>query len=64
MNTIPASTASTSTATTRQIEALRDEAARAGDLEQVALCDAALRDEADARAECARVIRASAAMGD
>jgi len=42
--------------TNEQIEALRNEAGQAGDLGQVAVCDAALADDAAARAECARVI--------
>jgi hypothetical protein len=39
------------------IAALRQEAGQAGDFEQVALCDLALSGDADARAECERVIR-------
>lgn len=39
-------------------------AATAGDLAQVAICDRALDGDETARAECARVIRAAAAMGD
>lgn len=45
------------------IERLRTEAATAGDLAQVAICDRALDGDETARAECARVIRAAAAMG-
>lgn len=40
----------------RDITALRDEAAEAGDRGQVAVCDRALDGDADARRECARVI--------
>ena len=46
--------------TDKQIETLRAEAGTAGDDEQVKLCDAALNGDADARAECARVISAAA----
>lgn len=46
------------------VERLRAEAATAGDLAQVAICDRALDGDETARAECARVIRAAAAMGD
>jgi hypothetical protein len=46
--------------TNTQIEALSTEAANAGDLAQVALCTAALAGDADARAECERVIAAAA----
>lgn len=42
--------------TTVQIEALRNEAATAGDLEQVAICDRALAGDEAAIAECERVI--------
>jgi len=45
------------TITDEQIEALRTEAGAAGDLDQVAICDRALLEgDAEARAECARVI--------
>ena len=47
-----------------QIQALRDEAAEAGDLEQVAICDRALDLDTEARAECARVIDDARAMDD
>lgn len=40
----------------RQIEELRDEAGRAGDLAQVEICDRALGGDDDAIDECARVI--------
>lgn len=40
------------------IEALRTEAGQAGDLEMVAVCDQALAGNADAIAECERVIAA------
>lgn len=48
--------------TDMQIKALRSEAGSAGDLEQVAICDRALRGDDDARAECARVIADAAAQ--
>jgi len=56
------------TITARQIEILRAEAARAGDMAQVELCDRAL-DTADpgmyeARAECAEIIAAAEAQVD
>lgn len=41
-----------------QIEALRTEAGQAGDLAQVALCDAALAGDEAALAECERVLNA------
>ena len=45
-----------------QIAALRSEAAAAGDLAQVAVCDRALDDELEAIGECARVIAAARAQ--
>jgi len=45
-----------------EIEELRDEAATAGDSDQVAICDRALDGDADARVECARVIAVTAAQ--
>jgi len=39
-----------------QVRALRTEAAEAGDLEQVAVCDRALEGDSDAILECSRVI--------
>jgi hypothetical protein len=39
-----------------QIEALRDEAAQAGDLAMVEVCELALEGNQGSRAECARVI--------
>jgi hypothetical protein len=39
-----------------QVRALRDDAGRAGDLEQVMVCDRALAGSAQARRECAEVI--------
>lgn len=42
--------------TDQQVRDLRDEAATAGDAEQVRICDEALDGDGDARAECARVI--------
>lgn len=47
-----------------QIEQLKTEAARAGDLEQVRICERALRGNVQAREECERVIRAAKAMED
>jgi len=46
------------------IRALQAEAAEAGDLDMVAVCDRALAGDEVARAECGRVIAAAAAMGD
>jgi hypothetical protein len=40
---------------------LADEAAQAGDLEQVAVCELALAGDTAARAECERVVRAARA---
>jgi hypothetical protein len=45
------------TITDEQIEALSTEAGSAGDLDQVAICDRALRGDESAKAECVRVIR-------
>lgn len=45
-----------STITYEQIQALRDEAAQAGDFEQVTICDLALEGDEVAIAECGRVI--------
>lgn len=44
------------TMSTGDLAALRREAAAHGDLEQVAICDRALRGDVDALAECARVV--------
>jgi hypothetical protein len=44
------------------IDALRSEAAEAGNLEAVALCDRALRGDGAARARCAAAIRAVAGI--
>lgn len=52
------------TITDAQIEALRTEAAAAGDDAQVALCDAALAGDETARARCERAIHAAQAMAD
>jgi hypothetical protein len=49
-------TKATRTVTTKQIEELRDEAGAAGDMEQVRICERALRGSRRARAECVRVI--------
>lgn len=50
--------------TNRQVEALREEAASAGDMAMVEICNRALGGDAEARQECGRVIAAAAAMGD
>ena len=50
------------TLTTAQLHALRSEAAMAGDLAQVRLCDRALRGSVRAVRECRRVLAAAAAM--
>ena len=47
------------TITTAQIEALQTEAAEAGDMKQVAICERALNGSVRARAICARVVRAA-----
>jgi hypothetical protein len=44
------------TITNEQIETLRAEAGQAGDLDQVAVCDAALAGDESARRKCVRVI--------
>ncbi len=44
--------------TDTQITTLSTEAAQAGDLAQVAICERAMAGDDDARAECARVIAA------
>ncbi len=48
--------------TAAQIEALRSEAAEAGDMAQVRLCDRAEDSDVAALAECARVLRDAAAQ--
>lgn len=48
--------------TTAQLTALRSEAAMAGDLAQIRLCDRALRGSVRALRECRRVLAAAAAM--
>lgn len=50
--------------TTANIEALRDEAAMAGDAEQVRLCDAALQGDDEAWEACADAILDARAMAD
>lgn len=50
--------------TDEQIEALSTEAASAGDLEQVAICERALAGDDAARAECALVIGDAAAQAE
>lgn len=47
------------TITTAQIKALQTEAAEAGDMRQVAICDRALNGSVRARSICARVIRSA-----
>lgn len=49
--------------TNSQIRKLSNEAAEAGDLEQVAICERALSGDAEARAECAKVIGNAQAQG-
>ncbi len=51
-----------STVSRSQVTALRDEAAQHGDDAQVEICDRALEGDADALAECARVIGYAAAQ--
>jgi len=41
----------------KRIIALRDEAARAGDLEQVKICERALEGDQEAMTECERILR-------
>ena len=48
--------------TRRQIQALSDEAASHGDLEQVELCERALDGDMAARRECAKAIANAAAQ--
>lgn len=50
------------TVTSRQIRTLSNEAAEHGDLDQVAICDRALAGDAEAIAECAKVISAAQAQ--
>lgn len=50
--------------TDEQITALRNEAATAGDLAQVAVCDRALAGSRRARRECARIIADAEAQQD
>ena len=50
--------------TNEQINALRTEAAEHGDREQVSICDAALRGDAAALAECQRVLEDALAQQD
>lgn len=52
------------TITDEQIHALSTEAAEAGDIAQVAICDRALSGDETARAECSRVIAAAEAQKD
>jgi hypothetical protein len=56
-------TSTESNITRSQIRALSNEAAEHGDLEQVALCDAALAGDADAIRACERTIRDAVAQG-
>lgn len=55
-------TTTTATITDDQIAALSTEAAQAGDLAQVDICQAALEGDETARAKCARVIADAAAQ--
>ena len=48
--------------TDTDIQQLKNEAAQAGDIEQVAICDRALDGDEAARAECAEVIEDAQAM--
>ncbi len=48
---------SEATVTTAQIKALRTEAAQAGDLAQVAVCDRAIEGDESAVAACTRAIQ-------
>lgn len=48
--------------TDSMIEKLRDEAGAAGDIEQIKICERALRGSKRARRECLRVINAARAM--
>lgn len=50
--------------TESMIVALRAEAGKAGDLEQVAVCDRALTDDVEAIVECRRVIDDARAQGE
>jgi hypothetical protein len=50
--------------TNQQIRTLRAEAAEAGDLAQVAICDRAMDGDDAAAVECARVIAEAAAQGE
>lgn len=50
------------TITDDQIQQLRNEAATFGDDEQARICDAAMRGNDEARAQCAEAINAARAM--
>lgn len=54
----------TQTITTNQLAALRDEAATAGDLEQVAICNQAINGHQESIAICVEVISNREAMED
>ena len=57
-------TTTLATLSQRQINALRREAAGAGDLKMVAICDRATRGSERARRERVKAIRAAEAMAD
>lgn len=50
--------------TTEQIDALRTEAAAAGDPAMVAICDAALAGDFDARLKCEDAVSSAATLAD
>ena len=50
--------------TTEQIDALRTEAAAAGDTAMVAICDAALENDFDARLKCEDAVSSAATLAD
>ena len=50
--------------TETEIDALRTEAAAAGDLAMVAICDAALAGDFDARLKCEDAVSSAAALAD
>jgi hypothetical protein len=55
----PTTTSTTSLVTDKMIADLKVEAAEAGDLDQVVLCDDALAGSREARSECAKVIESA-----
>ncbi|MCA9630058.1 MAG: hypothetical protein KC766_20445 [Myxococcales bacterium] len=62
--TVPTWASRESEITDEQIEALRAEAAAAGDSAMVTICDSALAYHESSRIECARVIADAAAQGE